>query len=192
MTGIVLAGGRNSRMGTNKAFLEIGGVRFIDGIIHLFQGIFEEIIIVSNSPLLHLEHSVTVVTDIYKDSGALGGLYSGLFFASGSHAFVCSCDMPLLNVRFIEHMLKVTDNYDIVVPHSGDGFQPLHAVYGKKCLPVAKSLLEKRNLKIINLYRGLRVLTVGEDVIDSFDPTRKMFFNVNTHEDMKKVSSQVI
>ncbi len=192
MTGIVLAGGRNSRMGTNKAFLEIEGVRFIDRTIRLFHGIFEEIIIVTNTPLLYLDHGVTVVTDIYKNSGALGGLYSGLFFASGSHAFVCSCDMPLLDGRFIEYMEKITADYDIVVPHSGDGLQPLHAIYGKKCLPAAKSLLEKRNLKIIDLYKGLRVLNVGEDVIDSFDPTRKMFFNVNTHEDMKKIADQVI
>jgi molybdopterin-guanine dinucleotide biosynthesis protein A len=187
MTGIILAGGRNHRMETNKAFLEIDGVRIIDRTIRLYRTIFEEIIIVTNSPLLYLEHGVTVVTDFFKASGPLSGIYAGLFFASANHAFVCPCDMPFLNDSFIEHMIKLTSSNDIVVPYSGDGFQPLHAIYGKKCLPVAKKMLERGKLKISDMYKGLKVLTIKEDVIDSFDPARKMFFNVNTHEDMKKI-----
>jgi len=187
MTGIILAGGKNYRMGTNKAFLEIGGVRLIDRTIRLFQGIFEEIIIVANSPLLYLDHDVTVVTDFFKDSGPLSGLYSGLFFAAGNHAFVCPCDMPFLDGPFIEHMIKLTVDHDILVPDSGDGLQPLHAIYGKKCLPAAKKMIERGNLKIIDMYKGLNVLTITGNIIDLFDPARRMFFNVNTHEDMKKI-----
>lgn len=187
MTGIILAGGGNRRMGTEKAFLEIDGIRIIDRTVDLFKSIFEEIIIVTNSPLLHLDHGVTVVTDVFKRSGPLGGIYAGLFFASSSHAFVCPCDMPFLNGAFIEHMIKLTADNDILVPHSGDGLQPLHAIYGKRCLPVAKAMLERGRRKIDDMYKGLKVLTISEDVIDYFDATRKMFFNVNTRDDMEKV-----
>jgi molybdopterin-guanine dinucleotide biosynthesis protein A len=159
----------------------------IDRTIHIFQGIFEEIIIVANSPLPYFDHGVTVVTDFFKDSGPLCGIYSGLFFSAGSHAFVCSCDMPFLDGPFIEHMIKLTADHDIVVPHSVDGFQPLHAIYGKKCLPAAKIMLERGNLKIRDLYKGLKVLTITEKVIDSFDSSKRMFINVNTQEDMKRI-----
>jgi molybdopterin-guanine dinucleotide biosynthesis protein A len=80
MTGIILAGGKNSRMGTNKAFLEINGIRLIDNILAIYKKIFSEIIIVTNDPLSYTEFSETViVTDIYKEKGALGGIYTGYF-----------------------------------------------------------------------------------------------------------------
>jgi molybdopterin-guanine dinucleotide biosynthesis protein A len=188
MTGIILAGGKNSRMGTNKAFLKIYGVPLIERTITLFQGFFEEVIVVTNSPLSHLGQNVTIVTDIVRDKGALGGLYTGLFFASGTHAFVCACDMPFLDGLFIKHMVNLVADYDIVVPHSGDGLQPLHAIYGKKCLPAIINLMTLDKLKIANLYdKRHKILTIGEGIVDSFDLGRKMFLNMNTYDDLKRI-----
>ena len=187
MTGIILAGGRNTRIGTNKAFLEINGARLIDLIITIFQGIFEEIIVVTNSPLSYLDQNVTIVTDILENKGALGGLYTGLFFASSQRAFVCACDMPFLDGHFIEYMIEHCADYDVVVPYSGDGLQPLHAIYGKKCLPAMLNHLLHDRLKIIDLYKGLKILTIKEDIIGSFEMGRKMFQNINTHADLKHI-----
>jgi molybdopterin-guanine dinucleotide biosynthesis protein A len=188
MTGIILAGGKNSRMGTNKAFLEIGGTRLIDRTILLLKEIFEEIIVVANSPLQYSEHGVTVVTDFFKDSGPLSGIYSGLFFSANSHAFVCPCDMPFLDGRLIEYMVKFTADYDILVPYVGNGYyQPLHAIYGKRCLTIAKKMLEKGNMKIADMYKALNVLLITPNVIDLFDPSRRMFININTHEDVNNI-----
>src|ERR1035437_3571144 len=70
MTGIILAGEKNSRMGTKKAFMTIDGVRLIDKILDVYQDIFAEIIIVANDPLAYTEFFATaVVTDIYKEKG---------------------------------------------------------------------------------------------------------------------------
>src|SRR3989304_6975746 len=104
MTGIILAGGRNTRIGTDKAFLEINGVRLIDRTIAIFQGIFEEIIVVTNSPLSYLDQNVTIVTDILENKGALGGLHTGLFFTSSHHAFVCDCVIQFLYGSFIKYI----------------------------------------------------------------------------------------
>lgn len=188
MTGIILAGGKNSRMGTNKAFLEIDGIRLINRTVSIFRRIFDEIIIVTNSPLSYLDQKVTLVTDIYKNKGALGGLYAGLFFAAHQHAFVCACDMPFLDSAFIEYMVKKLDNYDIIVPDAGDGLQPLHAIYGKECLPIIKNFFNHDKLKITDLYKGLQTLIIQEDIINTFDPQKRMFININTYEQLQRVT----
>lgn len=189
MTGIILSGGKNSRMGTNKAFLEIGGERLIDRTTRIFKDIFKEIILVTNSPLDYLDHDGVIVADIIKGKGALGGIYTGLFFASHDHAFVSACDMPFLNKAFIEYMVRHTESYDIVVPKRADGLQPLHAVYSKQCLPAIKRVINQDKLKVTGFYKGLKTLEIPEDVMKSFDPEVKMFINVNTRGDLEQISS---
>lgn len=80
ITGVILSGGRNTRMGVNKAFLEIGPLRMMDQTLDIFRRLFSEILIVTNEPLSYLEFDdAALVTDIYKDKGPLGGIYTGLF-----------------------------------------------------------------------------------------------------------------
>lgn len=188
MTGIILAGGKNSRMGTDKAFLEIDNERLIDRIVRIFREIFEEVILVTNSPLAYLDQDVEIVTDIFKDKGALGGIYTGLFYASYGHAFVSACDMPFLSKAFIKYMMEHVGSYDIIVPDPADGLQPLHAIYEKSCLPSIKKVISANELKITGFYRGLKIFRISEDIIKSFDPEGRMFFNVNSREDLKLIS----
>jgi molybdopterin-guanine dinucleotide biosynthesis protein A len=189
MTGIILTGGKNTRMGTNKAFLDINGERLIDRTVRIFKDLFGEIILSTNSPLDYLDHDCVIVTDIIKDRGALGGIYTGLFFASHEHAFVSACDMPFLNKSFIEYMIEHRGDNDIVVPKSSDGLQPLHAIYSRRCLPAIKRIIDRDQLKITGFYKGLKTLEIPEDVIKSYDPEGKMFINVNTRKDLEKISS---
>jgi len=187
MTGVILAGGKNRRIGTNKAFLVVNGTRIIDRTVGILKSIFAEVIIVSNNPLAYLDQNVTIVTDILPDKGAMGGLYTGLFFASHSQVFVCACDMPFINGKFIEYMIGRVGANDIVAPDAGDGLQPMHAVYGKKLLPLLKRLLDQDLLKISCLYKSSRTLIIHSDVIDAFDPEKKMFLNVNTMDDLQAI-----
>ncbi len=172
----------------NKAFLEIEGKRLIDGITSTFKDIFPEVIIVTNSPLDYLDQNCVIVSDIFKNKGALGGIYTGLFYASFDHAFVAACDMPFLNRSFIEHMIERADKYDVVVPEASDGFQPLHAIYSKRCLNPIKKLMDANNLKITDFYKGLKILVIPGEEIATFDPGQKQFINVNTKEDLEKIS----
>ena len=187
MTGVILSGGRNSRMGENKAFIRIEGERLIDRTVRLFRAVFQEVIIVTASPLDYLDQPATIVTDILPEKGALGGIYTGLFFALYEHAFVAACDMPFLNRAFLEHMIRETAGYDIVVPAPSDGLQPLHAVYARRCLPVVRSLLDRNRLQIKERYPSHRLLTIPPEVLRSFDPEGRMFLNVNTPEDLRNL-----
>ena len=187
MTGIILAGGKNTRMGTNKAFLEIDGSRLIDKAINIYREIFSEIIIVTNDPLSYIEFTdVAIVTDIYKGKGPLGGIYTGLFYANNSYAFVAACDMPFLNEDFIIYMTKQVGKYDIIVPELPEGFQPLYAIYSKNCLSHIKKLLIADKLKITGFYKDVRLLSIPEEKIIPFNQDGRLFLNVNTPEDMKK------
>lgn len=187
MTGIILAGGGNTRMGRDKAFLTVGGLRLIDRTAGVLRSLFREVIIVAADPLAYLDQNVVVVTDILPGTGALGGLYSGLFAASDEHAFVVACDIPFLNRRFIEYMVSLADGYDIVVPAPPDGLQPLHALYSRRCLPVIRSLLDRGRRQIKELYPSQRLLRIEPEVLDSFDPERRMFLNINTPEDLRNL-----
>lgn len=188
MTGIILSGGKNLRMGTNKAFIEVDGERLIDRTVKLFKNIFKEVILVTNSPLEYLDQDVKIVTDIIKGKGALGGIYTGLFYSNYDYSFFSACDMPFLNKNFIEHMIANIGHHDIVVPESTDGLQPLHAIYSGKCLNHIKKLIDKDKLKITGFYDRFKTFKIPDNTIKSFDPEGKMFFNVNSKEDLKKIS----
>jgi molybdopterin-guanine dinucleotide biosynthesis protein A len=188
ITGIILAGGKNTRMGVNKAFLDIDGLRLIDRTLDIYRRIFSEIIIVSNDPLSYLEFTdTTIVTDIYKGKGPLGGIYTGLFYAKNNYAFACPCDMPFLTEAFIDYLIGQAGQHDVIVPELANGFQPLHAIYARKCLPSIKRLLLMDKLKITGFYRDMRVLTIGEEQIFPFNQDGRLFYNLNTPEDVIKV-----
>jgi molybdenum cofactor guanylyltransferase len=186
ITGIILAGGKNSRMGTNKAFLEIDGSRLIDKTINIYREIFPEIIIVTNDPLSYIEFTdAAIVTDIYKGKGPLGGIYTGLFYANNSYAFVTACDMPFLNKDFIIYLIEQTGKYDVIVPDLPDGFQALHAIYSRNCLSRLKRMIDADKLKISGFYKEIRLLSIKEEQIKPFNKDGRLFFNINTPEDLK-------
>ena len=187
MTGIILAGGKNSRMGTNKAFLKIDGIRLINNILAVYKNIFSEIIIVTNDPLSYTEFSDSiVVTDIYKEKGALGGIYTGLFYATYDYSFVAACDMPFLNEDFIIYLTGQIGKHDIIVPELSEGFQPLHAIYSRNCLSHIKKLLIADKFKITGFYKEVRLLSIPEEKIKPFNKDGHLFLNVNTWKDLEK------
>jgi len=189
MTGIILSGGKNARMGENKAFIRINGERIIDRTIRIFRELFGEIVLVTNEPLAYLEFDLKIVTDIIKGKAALGGIYTGLFHSSCEHAFVCPCDMPFLNVDFIRYMKDRTKSHDIVVPVEPEGFQPLHAIYSRRCMPAMKKCIDEDRLKITGFYEQARVLKIPPEAIAPFDPEGRMFFNINSPDDLEDVEN---
>jgi len=189
-TGIILAGGKNKRMGENKAFLEINGERLIDRTLAIFRKIFHDIIIVTNDPLSYIEFTdAAIVTDIYKEKGPLGGIYTGLFYSRNDYAFVCPCDMPFLNKDFIEYLVGKDGKYDVIVPEFAEGYQPLHAVYSRNCLLSIKRLLTMDKLKITGFYRDMRVLIIPPEQITPFDADGRLFRNLNTPQDVEDIKT---
>jgi molybdopterin-guanine dinucleotide biosynthesis protein A len=188
VSAFILAGGKSSRMGTDKGLIEFRGEKMIRRTMDVFKGLFKEIIIVTNLPLDYLDQDASVVTDIFPGKGPIGGIHTGLFFSSNEHAFFAACDMPFFNTEFISYMLSRIGKYDIVVPETEKGFQPLHAIYSRKCLNRIKTLIREDRLKATGFYKGFRTLAIPPNDIARFNPEGRMFYNVNTPEDMKGAS----
>jgi molybdopterin-guanine dinucleotide biosynthesis protein A len=180
MAGVILSGGKNTRMGANKAFLLVDGERMIDRAIRIVRQVCGEILIVTNEPLEYLDLDATVVTDIFKNKGPLAGIHAGLFHSRAPRAFVCACDMPCLDAPFIRHLASLAKGQDIVVPVRGGRPEPLHAVYSRDCLPAIRRLLERDERKVTGFYKGFRIRTVEEAEVAPFFAGRDPFFNVNT------------
>jgi molybdenum cofactor guanylyltransferase len=187
ISGIILSGGKSQRMGQDKAFIRIGEKPIIGTITDLFQKLFKETLIVTNRKDLYLHLRVNVYEDIFPNHGALGGLYTGLFRSHFSNSFTVACDMPSLKANVINYLCQEAAGYDVVVPRTEDGFQPLHAVYSKRCLePILKILMEERT-RILDFYPLVRVRTVEAGELLSIDPEMQSFVNINTPEELNRL-----
>jgi len=191
MNGIILAGGENRRMGTDKAFLEFCGRPMIERILEVFFGLFRRTIVVTNSPERYNGYGVEVVKDSLDVRGPLTGIYSGLQHSGEEYNFVAACDMPFLNERLIEFMVKASRGHDAVVPKVKGLTEPLHAVYTKRMLPRIESQLRTGERRIQELYKGIDVRYISEAEIVRYDPLKRSFKNVNTPEEYKEAVCSV-
>jgi molybdopterin-guanine dinucleotide biosynthesis protein A len=185
ITGIILSGGKSLRMGENKAFIPIAGVPIIRRIHSVFVGLFQEILIITNETDLYRSFEAEIRTDLIPGAGALGGLYTGLTFARFQYAFVVACDMPYLNPWVIRYMIRCKEEgYDIVVPRTRGGLEPLHALYSKDCLKPVEQCLHEGKTRILDFFHRVRVRTIEPEEILPIDPHLKSFININTPTDL--------
>jgi len=188
MTGIVLAGGENRRMGVDKAFLPIAGIPMIEHILRILRSLFGRIIIVTNSPEQYAAYGVLVVRDAFNKRGPLTGIYSGLRHSNDEYNFVVACDMPFLNVRLIAYLTSIAVGHDAVIPAIGDFMEPLHAVYRKGIVPIIEERIMQDDQRIRNMVARLRVRYVSQEEIERFDAERKSFKNLNTPQEYEEAA----
>jgi len=188
ITGVILAGGLNSRFnGRDKSQLNIGGQRILDRLLGIFSDFFDDNILVTNEPLRYLDRDVKIVTDILPVRSSLTGLHTGLFYARHPYIFLTACDTPFLKREMVELIIaNIEAETDIVMPKTSAGMEPLCAAYSKNCLAPAERHLRQEKLKIQLALRRCRIKTISESALRSVDPELLSFFNVNTPEDMLK------
>jgi molybdopterin-guanine dinucleotide biosynthesis protein A len=184
ITGIILSGGKSLRMGQNKAFIEIEGVPIVNRISTLFKELFQEVIIVTNEKELFKDLDLKIYTDILPNKGALGGLYTGIYFSKFNYSFCVACDMPFINKSLVHYLAKKMAGEDVIVPRTIDGLQPLHALYSKNCLHPIKAVIDQGKYKIMDFYSMVKVRIVEEDEFISIDPSKGSFINVNTPDEL--------
>jgi len=192
-TGIILAGGLNSRFhGKNKAFIQIDGKRIIDHVYEIFSELFDRIIIVTNDPIQYLEWDVHIVSDIFSCRSSLTGIHAGLFFSTTPYSFFTACDSPFFQKDLLQTILEhIDDATDIIVPETSAGLEPLCAVYSRNCLKAAEHQLINKNFKIAHFYDKVRVKKIPESVLRKKDPELISFLNINTPEDLKQIQTSI-
>jgi len=189
VTSIILAGGKNIRLGRNKAFEVIRGKTIIDWVFERLEPISSQIVVVTSWAQFDIElnHNTDIIADIYPDMGPLGGIYTGLTASKSDINIVAACDMPFLNTGLLQYMAEILASYDAVVPRlANEMIEPLHAVYSKNCLSRIDECLTLKKLSIHAFLSGMNVRYLEEDESRKFDPELISFFNINYQTDLEE------
>ncbi len=184
----IIAGGQSSRMGRDKAFLELGGQTLIERVIAAGADLAgSETILIANNPDQYRHLGLEIYEDILPDKGSLGGIYTALARAANPAALVLACDMPFIKTDLLRFMIaQLDEETDIVVPRV-DGYpQALHAIYRKTCLAPIRAQLDDNRLKIIRFYNQMRVTYLDEADYAPYDPDGRSFTNLNTPAELER------
>jgi len=183
VTGVILAGGESRRMGSDKSLLPLKGARFIDHVHRSMEALFEEVIIVTNSPQLYEDIFCRKVPDIYYAQGSLAGIHSGLCHARTERIFVAGCDMPLLDPEVVRALCDASEGEDVLIPALEGRTEPLHALYGKGCIESMEEVLDAGKRRIVSFFDRVRVRELGLEFFAGLDPEGLSFRNINTPEE---------
>lgn len=199
ITGIILSGGKSSRMGKNKALLKIGDQSVIGKISGMMKNLFRRVILITNEPEIYTDLRIETFTDIKPGFGPLGGIHSGLTYSSTGRNFIISCDMPFIDDEVIGFIINYPSTKSLIIPKADGFLQQLCGIYSKNLLGKIESKLDDNGLEETRhknqIHRKCRV----HSFIDECDPeimemeteypkySNDLFFNMNSMEDYKYV-----
>ena len=183
-TAAILAGGQARRFGGRpKALLPLGDQRIIDRLLVVLRSVVDHVFIVAGERGRYDALGVPVREDVLPGAGPLGGVYTALAVSTAPRTLVVAGDMPFLRAPFLQHLMRVGREFDIAIPRTADGHQPLCASYGKACAANIERQIGARTLKVTDILSGVRVHELGPEEIAPFDPEGTLFFNINTPAD---------
>ncbi|MGB0896625.1 MAG: molybdenum cofactor guanylyltransferase [Flavobacteriaceae bacterium] len=186
ITGIILAGGKSSRMGTDKGFILFKNKPFIQHCIDALQSFVDDIIIVSNNKLYDQFNAIRV-DDLIENSGPLAGIYTGLHHSKTTTNIVLSCDIPLINTALISTLVQHhTTQVNITYVISNNKQMPLIAIYKKDCLPVCLQLLNANERRLKTLLKSVTTNAVTLD-----ETLQKHTVNINTLNELNKLNHEL-
>ncbi len=185
---IILAGGKSSRMGTNKALLTFGEREetTVEKILFNLGTAFKSRILVTNEPDRFSGLSIDLVRDNYPGLGPLAGMEAGLAYSPADLNLVIACDMPFVQFAMAEYLVSKAGGYDAVVPLIKERIHPLFAVYRKSMLPKIVELLENETLRMTSLLEQVDVCYVEESELLKVGNVDRSFFNMNQPGDYEK------
>jgi molybdopterin-guanine dinucleotide biosynthesis protein A len=183
ITGIILAGGKSSRMGFDKGMAELNGKKMVEWVIVALQSVCSHILIVSNTDHYN-QLGYPVYEDIYKNAGPVGGVYTGLMHSSTDYNLVVACDMPFINTNIFNLLLSFAGDYSIVVPSLNGRFEPLCAFYHKQTCHKMNDLLLQQTWK---MQQVIRQFDYKEIKLEDTQMELSVFANINTPDELKAV-----
>ncbi|MEJ5351367.1 MAG: molybdenum cofactor guanylyltransferase [Melioribacteraceae bacterium] len=188
ITGVILAGGKSSRMGTNKSFLKIGSQTIIERIADLMKSIFLEVIIITNSPDEYKFLNIPLYEDIYKWKGPLAGIHSALTHTKTEKIFVLSCDVPLMTKEMIQYIVDYKSDKPVIFCEAAGYHQPLVGIYSKKIISEIEYFISNNDLSDKSFHKFLS--SIETEIIHpqslSFYKD-EIFYNVNNMNDYNEL-----
>ena len=175
--------------GVNKALLKIHGRTIVERVRDAVARACAEVIVITNSPEEFAFLGLPMFHDLRPGKGSLGGLYTGLQACTRTHGFLVGCDMPFLRPEVMRYMAQLIDDYDVVIPKIGVHWEPLHAIYSRKCLPSVEDALDRGELRIASIFDRVKMREVPDTDLARFDPQFLFAMNLNTPEDLATARS---
>jgi len=189
VTLVILAGGKSTRMGRDKASIVLGRRTLLEHVQENLADAFAGLIVSAADPSFEAPAGVPVVFDAFPDAGPLAGIYAALSWTKTTWSFCVACDMPFLRsdvpVTLRWHADGV-DDAQVVLPKLSRGLEPLAALYRRDCAPAFEKTILAGERRIISAFADLRVSTVPEEAFPD-DP----FFNINTEDDLERANARL-
>lgn len=182
LAGVVLAGGKSQRMGTDKAVLRFGEATLLERVVERVRACCDPVFVVASRPGCYSHLGLTALVDRWAGLGPLAGLDAGLRACPGGYAAVVACDLPFVRPKFLQGLARQAQGADAVVPVT-DRPHPLCAVYHRRVADVAEVLLRAGGGSLRDLLARLQVRYVPEEALRRWDPDLDSLLNVNTPED---------
>jgi molybdopterin-guanine dinucleotide biosynthesis protein A len=188
INGYILAGGKSSRMGTDKGLLLFEGKAMIQYVIEQLQPVFDKLVIVSNNPEYE-KFGLEVIPDLIKDIGPAGGIYTALKHSNSVLNFIVSCDMPFITEEAIDFIMKNTNDSQIVLLENQGKLEPLFGIYSKDCEQIWLELIEQKTIKLQKMVSSFKLKTIPVENNEIFKES--FFKNINTKEDFNNALNRI-
>lgn len=186
LTAFVLAGGKSTRMGAEKAFLLLEGRSLLQRALDLTRPVAEKVQIIG--PADKFSAFAPVVEDRYASRGPLGGIHAALSVTRTEFNLMLAVDLPFVEERFLRYLAEQAraSNATVTVPRAAGGLQPLCAVYRRQFAQLAEPALAAGRNKIDTLFAGTPIRIIEEDELARFAFSPAMFDNLNTPEEWEQ------
>jgi len=186
LTAFILAGGKSTRMGTDKAFVDCAGRTLLARALELTRSVAFDVRIVGSKE--KFAAFAPVVEDVIRDCGPLGGIHAALRASSTELNVMLAVDVPFVSRAFLQYLIaqaRRAPEAAVVVPRGDGGWQPLCAVYHREFASVAeRALLAGRN-KIDRLFDEVRTRVIEQEELEGAGFSSAVFRNLNTPEELE-------
>ena len=188
--GYILTGGKSSRMGADKAFLDFGGSTLLERAVAVVYETSPNFAIVGD-PAKFAAYGA-VIADLYPGCGPLAGIHAALMHSSAELNLMLAVDMPFVTRELLAFLFAAANETDaiVVVPRTARGFQPLCAVYRRAFASTAEEALRAGNYKIDAVFPAVAVRVIEEEELARAGFSEQLFFNVNTPGDLRTAKNQ--
>jgi molybdenum cofactor guanylyltransferase len=184
--GFVTAGGKSSRMGRDKAWLEVDGVTMIERVIAALRPVTERVTIIANRPE-YTRLNLPVIADLHPGIGPLEAIRTALSHSRQPIVALAGCDLPFVTPQLFAHLLRFGGEAQAVVPlDDGGRFEPLCAVYSISALAAVNELIAAGERKVSRLFERIPTRFVSFNELDYLDGARRFFDNINSPQDYQR------
>ena len=183
----ILAGGKSSRFGENKALYNYEGKPLVQRVVETVRSVIPRISIIANQPELYTFLDLPVYTDIIPGLGPLGGIYTALRNSSTPYIFIAACDMPDISPDVIRYMMSIAEDHDVTIPWNDNFYEPLHAIYSWPCLGTIERMIshDERRVSAFLEHEAVSTRKVLFNEISPIAQPSVIFRNINFKTDLE-------